>query len=242
MMDSYLIRPGEMLYLLKVAGISIPPTMTAEEFGLPVLSPTAAPSEDGAAKQGLVNVLANPQVVIRIWCIESEVGPSVVWYYWDGDSAVRVRKTDSGDFELARLEDLEALRLAVKSALDIRPVPEDENIYAILSREDLLEARDLADVWEEVPALDILEADGLDKTAAEELFDAASDPEWRTQINLTGIRPEGNIERVVRVAQGAETAWMATPVDPQIAQIRVETVNKGKLESLMWEYWDEVNF
>jgi hypothetical protein len=240
-MDSYSIPAGEMIYLLHAAGVSFPVTMTAEEFGLPVLPPAVAPSEDVAVKQALVNALADPEIVVRVWCIESESGSSMVWYYWDGESAVRVRKTDAGDFELSTLPDLDALSLAVKKALDIRPVSQHEEIYAILSRDDFLEARDLADVWDEVPALDILEADGLDKIAATELFDAASAPEWRTQVNLTGIRPEGNIERVVRVAQGAETAWMATPVDPQLTHIRLETVQKGKLESLLWQYWDEVN-
>ncbi|MFN2162018.1 MAG: hypothetical protein ACK2U0_03535 [Candidatus Promineifilaceae bacterium] len=240
MMDSYLIRPGEMLYLLKVAGISIPPTMTADEFGVFAGTPSPAPSADAEAKQALINALAAPEIVVRVWRMESDTGPDMVWYYWDGISAVGLRKKEGGDFELFTLDDLDALRLAVKNVLTLKPVPKEEDFYAILSREDFMEARDLADVWDEVPALDILEADGLHKSSAKELFDAASAPEWRTQVNLTGIRPQGNIERVVRVAQGANSAWMAVPLDPQISRVRVETIQAGELESLLWEYWDEV--
>jgi hypothetical protein len=239
-MDRYLIPAREMVYLLNAAGISIPVTMTAEEFGVPAGTQPQAPAADDGSRQALINALAAPQIVIRIWLLESESDPRTIWYYWDGDSAVGISKTSSGDYELSRLPDLDALRVTVKEALTLRPVPEDEDFYAILSREDFLEARDLADVWDEVPALDILEADGLEKSSAKNLFDVATAPEWRTQVNLTGIRPKGNIERVVRVAQGAESAWMATPLDPEIARIRVETIQEGELESLLWQYWEEV--
>ena len=239
-MDSYLIPAGEMIYLLKAAGVSLPVAMTAEEFGVPAGTPPQAPAADAEARQELVNALAAPHIVVRVWCMESDSGSGTVWYYWNGYSAVGISKTESGGFELAALDDLDALRMVVKDALTLRPVPEDEDFYAILSREDFVEARDLADVWDELPALDILEADGLDKSSAKELFDVATAPEWRTQVNLTGIRPEGNIERIVRVAQGAESAWMATPLDPQIKRVRVETIQPGELESLLWQYWEEV--
>jgi hypothetical protein len=239
-MDSYLIPAGEMIYLLKAAGVAAPATMTADEFGVPTGTPLQAPVADPGARQALATVLAEPQIVIRVWRMDSDSGPGTIWYYWDGDSALGVSKTSSGDFELSQLADLDGLRTIIREALTIRPVPEDEDFYAILSREDFVEARDMADVWDEVPALDILEADGLDKTSAKELFDVASAPEWRTQVNLTGFRPQGTIERVVRVAQGAESAWMATPLDPQITRIRVETIQPGELESLLWQYWEEV--
>lgn len=240
-MDTYLIEAGEMLYFLDLAGVSLPATMTSEELGMPEGTRATAPSDEAATKRALVDALVAPQIVVRVWRMDAESGSGLVWYYWDGDAVVGVRKRESGDFELSTLPDFDALRTAVRSALTLRPVSEEEDFYAILSRADFIEARELANVWDEVPALDILEADGLDKPAAKELFDVATAPEWRTQVNLTGIREGGNIERVVRVAQGVETAWMATPVDPELTHIRVETVQDGELANLLWQYWDEVS-
>jgi hypothetical protein len=96
-------------------------------------------------------------------------------------------------------------------------------------------------VWDEVPALDIIQADGLDKVTAKELFDVAASPEWRAQVNFSGIRESATVERVARVAQGPESAWMALPVDENIRAIRIETVQSGEITALLQAYWNEVS-
>lgn len=240
-MSSYQLSPEEILYLLNAAGVSRPSTMTDDEFTLPESTQAAAPQADVDALQALVNYLAAPEVVVRIWRQDGESTARDVWYYWGGDSAVSIEQTESGVFELADLSDSQPLLTLVESSIALRPLPADLDFYAVLQREDFLAVRDLADVWSEVPALEILEADGLDKLSAKELFDVAAEPEWRAQVNFSGLRDDGNIERVLRVAQGPMSAWMAKPLDENVTRVRVETVQEGEVAALLRAYWADVN-
>ena len=129
---------------------------------------------------------------------------------------------------------------AITGRIPLRPAGEGEAFYAVMYRADFLAARDLADVWAEVPALELLEADGLDKVPAKELFDTAVEPQWRAQVNISGLTGRQEVrERVMRVAQGPNSAWMASPIDDAMTKIRVETVKAGALEELLSRYWSE---
>ena len=215
--------------------------MTAEEFALPQDTQPAEPQADADALLALVDYLAVPEVVVRVWRQDGQSAPRSVWYYCDGESAASIEQTPSGAFELSELSGAELLLNTVEASIALRPLPADLDFYAVLQREDFLAVRELADVWSEVPALEILEADGLNKLSAKELFDVAAEPEWRAQVNFSGLREEGNIERVLRVAQGPMSAWMAKPLDENVTRVRVETVQAGEVAQLLRAYWDDVS-
>jgi hypothetical protein len=239
-MSRYQVTAGELVYLLNAAGAERPFMMEAGEFAAGGAKP-AAPQADGKTLAALAQALATPQIVVRVWRRDGRDEPVTRWFYWSADSAVGFRQTDGGSFELSEIAGKEAVLSAIGDLLAVRPVPADLDFYAVVQREDFLAVRDLADVWDQVPALDIIQADGLDKVTAEELFDVAAEPEWRAQVNFSGIRDDGKlVERVARVAQGANSAWMAVPVDEEIRQIRVETVQAGEVAALLLRYWDEV--
>ena len=131
----------------------------------------------------------------------------------------------------------ESVRLETRA----RSTPTAAIAEAVVAIEMGCTVRDLADVWGEVPALEILQAEGLDKLTAKELFDVAAEPEWRAQVILSGLRDESNVERVLRVAQGPQSAWMALPLDEGVNQIRVETVQAGEVADRLRAYWDDVS-
>ena len=240
-MSKYQVTAGEVVYLLKAAGVERPFMMEPGEFAA-AGAKAVEPKGDGESLALLAENLATPEIVVRVWRRDGRDEAVTSWFYWNGDSAVGFRQTDGGSFELAEIAGEEAVLSAIEDLLAVRPVPADLDFYAVVQREDFMAVRDLADVWDQVPALDIIQADGLDKVTAEELFDVAAEPEWRAQVNFSGIEDDGKlVERVARVAQGATSAWMAVPVDEEIRQIRVETVQEGEVPALLKRYWDEVS-
>ncbi len=60
------------------------------------------------------------------------------------------------------------------------------------------------------------------------------------KVNFSGLPGDGVVERVMRVAQGANSAWMAEPLDKSIRIIRVETVQAGELGALLAANWNDV--
>lgn len=86
--------------------------------------------------------------------------------------------------------------------------------------------RDLATEWHEVPALEILEADGLDQVTARDLFDSAVDPEWRGIIEfLTCQGQTVTGQTTLRVLQGAQISWVIRPSTDD--NLIVETAQPG---------------
>jgi hypothetical protein len=240
-MSKYQVTAGELIYLLNEAGVERPLTMNAEEFAWAASENAVEPGSEADTLRALAAFLTAPEIVIRVWRQERSGTTTAMWFYWSGDSAVVLQDMGGGSFEMLEISGRQALLDAVESSLAVRPVPADLDFYMVVQREDFLAVRDLADVWDEVPALDIIQADGLDKVTAKELFDVAASPEWRAQVNFSGIRDKGTVERVARVAQGPESAWMALPMDENIRAIRVETVQAGEIAALLKTYWDDVS-
>jgi hypothetical protein len=240
-MSKYQVTAGELIYLLNEVGVERPLTMNAEEFAWAASENAVEPGAEADTLRALAAFLAEPEIVIRVWRQDGTEAPAALWFFWGGDSAVGMRESSDGSIELSEISGRQALLNTVASSLAVRPVPADLDFYMVVQREDFLAVRDLADVWDEVPALDIIQADGLDKVTAKELFDVAASPEWRAQVNFSGIRDQGTVERVARIAQGPESAWMALPVDENIRAIRIETVQSGEIAALLEAYWAEVS-
>ena len=98
--------------------------------------------------------------------------------------------------------------------------------------------RDLAASWSEVPALEVLEVDGLDNIGAEALFDCAADPQWRGVIDFLDNK-DGTITIQVslRVAQGQEISLLGRSYTAEGDILLIETVQPGAFGSALEEAW-----
>lgn len=242
---TYIFDYAELCYLLTEAGNDAPVGVDAQFF--PPLSDVERQTllQTGQAKlreradsdgQGLVQVLVEATAVLHATRIEENEPDSNRWFFYTSTHTVQLQKVNAAQYELTTLDGATAVLPQIQQFLPLQPAPAGLTYRVKLPHEDFLTLRDLATEWEEVPALEILEADGLEIVAARDLFDSAVEPEWRGIINCLTIEGQAVMEEAtLRVLQGAEISWVIRPSTD--TDLIVETAQPGYFEKSLTELW-----
>ena len=240
-----LLDYAELYFLLKVVGADAPVGMDAASFSPPedeesekVLragqSSLMARDEEGG--RVLVEALADPTVALHATRVQQNRPDEHIWFFHAPSQTVRLKRLEQGEFHLSTLAGEVAVLGEVEQFLPLSPVPEDLVYRVRLPYEDFLALRDLATEWKEVPALDILEAEGLDEVSSRDLFDSAVEPEWRAIIDCLTCRDRTVAKKsTVRVLEGAEISWIIRPAGDD--RLIVETSRPGLFNKALADMW-----
>jgi len=199
-------------------------------------------------------VMAEPQAVIRVR--HERVRPETArvdmiygWYFVSGPSMdpevgpviTRLGEAAPPAYHLERVPDTAAMLVQVQEMLPLQPVPESLSYRCVASEEDAEEVRSLANDWEEVPAMEIMEADGLSPVEALGLFDDMAEPQWRGRVDFMECH-QGQVTATHRVLvlQGQERSWLANQPVAGAQELYVQTAVPGAFETLLKEYWQVV--
>jgi hypothetical protein len=196
--------------------------------------------ETGAELKGFSETVINPQIMVKIF---KETPQEIGWslYYFSGSSIVEFSPLAPGQFSLRKIADLDEVAANIELMLPIEPVPESVQYQAEVPQEDADEIAALADGWSAVPALTILEADGLKTAEAKDLFLDLTDYQWWGWVDILTCE-NGQITkgRRVLVIQGQDRAWVARQMKPEVSTIYIETAQSGEFEKFLGQYWDEI--
>jgi hypothetical protein len=194
-------------------------------------------------------VMAKPQAVIRVRHETPEANMTYSWYFVSGPGTVtragsqitRLAEGVPPSYHLERVPDSAAVLAQVQEVLPLQPVPESLSYRCVASEEDAEEVRSLANDWEEVPAMEIMEADGLNTAEALGLFDDMAEPQWRGRVDFMESR-KGQVTATHRVLvlQGQERSWLANQPVAGVQELYVQTAVPGAFETLLKEYWQVV--
>jgi len=196
--------------------------------------------EIGAELKGFFETIINPQVIVRIF---KETPQETSWslYYFSGSSIVEFSPVAPDQFYLRKIADLDKVAANIEIMLSLEPVPESVQYQAEVPQEDADEIAALADGWSAVPALTILEADGLKTAEAKDLFLDLTDYQWWGWVDILTCE-NGQITkgRRVLVIQGQDRAWVARQMKPEVSTIYIETAQSGEFEKFLGQYWEEI--
>jgi hypothetical protein len=191
---------------------------------------------DAAAGLELVKTLAAPSAVLHATHVQPGEHERHLWFFYTPAQTVRLHKPDRDHYQLATVSGTSALLNQVYQFLPLQPAPPELTYRVRLPYDDFLVLRDLATEWEEVPALEILEADGLDQVSSRDLFDSAADPEWRGIIDCLSY--QGQVvagQATLRVLQGAEISWLIRPSTGD--NLVAETAQPGLYQDALAKAW-----
>ena len=246
-MEPMIVDYAELTYLLDQAGVDSPMGVAREQFPLPVDSVARQKTlvagqaqlearDDASQLSRLVTALANPAQVIQTQRSDVDGPLQFLWHFVDESTIVSVSLPEEGKYELASVTDRDAAFDQIEALLPLESSPDTYRLT--IDREDFITVRDLAASWAEVPALEILEADGLDNIGAEALFDCAADPQWRGVIDFMHSRGDTVANQVsLRVAQGQEISLMGRPYAVEEDVLLIETVQPGAFRSALEDAW-----
>ena len=261
-MEEILLERAEMLSLLEmkgvneVIGISQDQLPTPESFERPIilddgrnrllewglLSVAEDHYEIDGPLDAMLSALVDPETVLRFWRSTPDRDEEVwCWYFQSGSDLVRLITSGPEQFELGRVADDEAALAQIEEVFPLNPMPNSVSYRAVVDQEDAELARALANDWDEVPALTILEANGMSPVGAIELFNDVTEPQWRGQIDFMACR-DGDVKlrRRLLVLQGEEGSWLAWQDDPDKSELHIQTASAGALRRQVQTYWLEV--
>lgn len=239
----------ELAVLLNQVGIAAPVALGAVHFPLPaneaeqqkVLAVGSAKlaerPDDGV--HHLVAVLAQATAVVQTTLRQESTPDQHRWHFSNDAKIVSVQAAGENDFVLDHVPDKEAAMAQIEQFIPLQPAPEMLNYRVKIDEEDFHTLSDLASEWEEVPALEILEADGLDQVAARDLFDSAVEPEWRGIIVcLTYQGQTITSQTTIRALQGAEISWVIRPSTD--GKVIAETARQGHFQKALSSVLDNL--
>ncbi|MCA9875665.1 MAG: hypothetical protein KC441_18465 [Anaerolineales bacterium] len=236
---------SELCALLAEAGVDALVGMDASQFSPLSKAEKAAVLQAGRSKlsmrqddpgKALVQVLAGPTAVLHATRVQAGLPDEHMWFFYTPDQTVQLQAVDEEQYWLTAVAPHTAVLQHVQQFLPLQPAPADLIYRVKVTEEDFLTLRDLATEWEEVPALEILEADGLDLVSARDLFDSAVAPEWRGIIEcLTCQGQTVTGQSTLRVLQGAEVSWLIRPSADH--RLLMETAQPGHYENALSKIW-----
>jgi hypothetical protein len=239
----------ELIVLLDQSGFTVPVEFDALHFPLPAnalekqkvldagSTKLAERQDDGV--QILVQVLAQATAVVQTTLRKEATPDQHRWHFSNGAKIVSVQAAGESDFVLDHVADKGAAMAEIEQFIPLQPAPETLNYRVKIDEEDFHTLSDLASAWEEVPALEILEADGLDQIAARDLFDSAVEPEWRGIIVcLTYQGQTLSSQATIRALQGAEVSWIIRP--STAGKVIAETARQGHFQKALSSVMDSL--
>ncbi len=189
----------------------------------------------------MIEVMVQPLAVVRTIRELADGEEQRSWHFATASTFVQMSAIDDKRFRLELIPDEQKVKDQIYELLPLAPVAENLTFRATVSQEDAQEIRSLALDWDQVPALELMEADGLYVAQSKQLFDEIAEPVWRGRIDFIDCR-EGAVEsrRRVLVLQGQETSWLAWQTNPDESALHLQTTSAGALEKTDSEYWAEV--
>lgn len=261
-MEEILLERAELLGLLEMKGIDEVIGISQEQLPMPESFERSIILDDGRSRlleQGLLSVaedhyvidgpldsmlsvLADPLAVLRIWRSTPDRDEEVwCWYFHSDADLVQLITSGPEQFEIGRVSDDKAALAQIDEVFPLNPMPKSVRYRAVVDQEDAELARTLADDWDEVPALTILEADGLSPVGAIELFNDVTEPQWRGQIDFMACKDgEVNIHHRLLVLQGQEGSWLAWQDDPDKSELHIQSASAGALREQVQLYWSQL--
>jgi hypothetical protein len=138
---------------------------------------------------------------------------------------------------LIGVSNLETVLADLEAALPLVPDPETVDYRTDVPQEDADEISSLAEGWDEVPALQILEADGLKMVEARDLYDDLANFAWWGRIDLM-VNDGAKItsRHRVLVIQGQERSWVASQDISDMCTLHIHTARSGDFEEMLAQY------
>ncbi|UCG22755.1 MAG: hypothetical protein JSW55_11275 [Chloroflexota bacterium] len=261
-MEEILLERAELLSLLEMKGIDQVIGISQDQLPSPESFERQIILDDGRSRlleqelltvaedhyeidgqlDTMLSALADPQTVLRLRRSAPESDEEVwSWYFLTGSDMVQVITSGSEQFEIGRLVDDDAALAQIDEVFPLDPMPESTSYRAVVDQEDAELVRALADDWDEVPALTILEADGLSPVGAIGLFDDVTEPRWRGEIDFMACKDgEVKVHHRLLVLQGQEGSWLAWQDDPDKSELQIQSASAGALREQVQAYWSEV--
>jgi hypothetical protein len=237
----------ELYVLLNEVGVARPVGVDAVYFPLPANEETRQRLLDVGHSQLADLSTETGQTLVQIIAATTAVCHAIVrkdstpdqnrWYFTNGTAIVRLTVESEGQFAYVSIPNKEDMLADLAQFIPLQPAPDSLNYRVKMGQEDFLALRDLASEWNEVPALEILEADGLDQVAARDLFDSAVEPEWRAIVTFLGCQNQTVTgQATVRALQGAEISWVIRPSTD--GKLIAETALPGRLHHALSTTWE----
>ncbi len=261
-MEEIILERSELLSLLEMKGIDEVISIGQDQLPAPESFERPIVLDDGRSRlleQGLLSVaedhyeidsslesmlsaLADPQTVLRFWRSTPDRNEEVwCWYFRSGSDLVQLITSGPEQFELGRVADDAALA-QIDEVFPLNPMPDSPDYQAIVDQADAELVQALADDWDEVPALTILEADGLSPIGAISLFDDVTEPQWLGEIDFMAcVDREVKRHHRLLVLQGQESSWLAWQDDPDISELHIQPASAGALPKHVLTYWSRVS-
>jgi len=222
---------GRELLLKGLQGLSNWQLVTAIDGGYEISDELRTP----------VATLANTQVVIGTHRETADDQKSWFWHFVTRTSIAQLILDKPENYRLVAVSNLETVLADLEAALPLVPVPETMEYRADFPQADADEISSLVEKWDEVPALQILEADGLKAVEAADLFDNLANFAWWGRVDLM-VNGGVNItsRHWVLVIQGQERSWVARQEVADVSTLHIHTARSGDFEELLERYWDDI--
>lgn len=192
--------------------------------------------------KAMLAIIADPQAVVRVERTTSSRDEDLsCWYYVSGPELVLLVAGSPELFELVRVGDLSEALNQIVEILPVAPAPAAVRYRAIADQEDADLIARLAADWDEVPALTILEADGLASNEAIQFYDDLTKSEWRGLVDFMACS-SGQVKTFHRffALQGQEFSWLAWQAVPEERDLHIQTANAGAFEELLTAYLSQL--
>ena len=261
-MEEILLERSELLSLLELKGISEVVGLNQDQLPSPRSFERPIVLDDGRSRlleQGLLSVdedhyeidgeldtmlsaLADPQAVLRFWRSTPDRDEEIwCWYFQSGSDLVQLITSGPEQFEIGRVASDNAALAQIDEVFPMSPMPASTSYRAIVDQEDAALLQALARDWDEVPALTILEADGMSPVGAIGLFDDVTEPQWRGRIDFMACKDgEVKVHHRLLVLQGQEGSWLAWQDDPDKSELHIQAASAEDLREQVQTFWSEV--
>ncbi len=189
----------------------------------------------------LAMTMAYPQVVIATHRETADDKKSWFWHFVTRTSIAQLILDKPDNYRLIGVSNLETVLADLEDALPMVPAPQTIEYRADVPKEDADEISSLAEDWDEVPALQILEADGLTMVEARDLFDDLANFAWWGRVDLMAF-DGANITSRHRalIIQGQERSWVARQDVADVSTLHIHTARSGDFEEILERYWDAI--
>ena len=190
----------------------------------------------------MVEIMAQPEVIVRTYRETPGENEYWSWYFVSGSSIVEISMDNPGQFQLATVPDLNTVLEHLEVVFPLTPVPDTVRYNAEVPQDDAKEVTWLANGWDEVPALNILEADGLNTAEAMDLFDDIAEFAWWGKVDLMACQGnEITAKHRVLAIQGQERSWVARQTKADESTIHIHTALSGDFKQLLELYLNEIS-
>jgi hypothetical protein len=192
--------------------------------------------------EAMLAIVGDPKTVLRVhrgvpdsheelWC----------WYFISATHVVQLATSNPEQFELGWMSDLDSVLTQISEIFPLETMPDEVRYQAVADQEDANQVSTLVSGWEEVPALTIMEADGLTPVEAIELYDDLVEPMWRGRIDFMACSSgQVTINHRLLLLQGQSLAWFAWQDGPSASNLHIQTAIAGALQEHLMTYLADV--